>query len=157
SAAIKTVFTSRRFMAKLEQRGIAIGKMLKDAQLVFLEDIKAELSKIDLIRALLCSLLPASLIYLLLGRTRGLDDPAAILFSSGSEGVPKGIVLSQRNIIANCKQISDVLDTRSSDVFMNSLPPFHSFGLTVTTMMPMLEGIPVVCHPDPTDVVGIAK
>lgn len=157
SAAIKTVFTSRRFIAKLEQRGIAIEDMLKDAQLVFLEDVKAELGKIDLIRAMLRSLLPASVIYLLLGRKRSLDDPAAILFSSGSEGVPKGIVLSQRNIIANCKQISDVLDTRSSDVFMNSLPPFHSFGLTVTTMMPMLEGIPVVCHPDPTDVLGIAK
>src|SRR5690606_18881963 len=112
SATIKTVFTSRRFMAKLEQRGIALGEMLSDVQEVFLEDIKAELGKIDLIRALLCSLLPANIIYLLLGRKRDLDDPAAILFSSGSEGVPKGIVLSQRNIIANCKQISDVLDTR---------------------------------------------
>ncbi|HTF85362.1 MAG TPA: acyl-[ACP]--phospholipid O-acyltransferase [Cellvibrio sp.] len=157
TAAIRTVFTSRRFMAKLEQRGIAIETMLADAQIVFLEDVKAALSKGDLLRAMLFSLLPASVIYWLLGRQRQLDDPAAILFSSGSEGTPKGIVLSHRNIIANCKQISDVLDTRKHDVFMNSLPPFHSFGLTVTTMMPMLEGIPVVCHPDPTDVVGIAK
>jgi acyl-[acyl-carrier-protein]-phospholipid O-acyltransferase/long-chain-fatty-acid--[acyl-carrier-protein] ligase len=157
SADIKTVFTSKRFITKLEQRGIAIAEMLKDSRLVYLEDIKNELGKFDLIKALLLSLLPARLIYLLLGRCRCLDDPAAILFSSGSEGVPKGIVLSQRNIIANCKQISDVLDTRTTDIFMNSLPPFHSFGLTVTTMMPMLEGIPVVCHPDPTDVPGIAK
>ena len=157
TAAIKTVFTSRRFMTKLEQRGIAIETMLADVQIVFLEDVKAALRKWDLLRAMLFSLLPADIIYWLLGRQRKLDDPAAILFSSGSEGTPKGIVLSHRNIIANCKQISDVLDTRKSDVFMNSLPPFHSFGLTVTTMMPMLEGIPVVCHPDPTDVVGIAK
>ena len=157
TAAIKTVFTSRRFMTRLEQRGIAIETMLADVQIVFLEDVKAALSKWDLLRAVLFSLLPADIIYWLLGRQRKLDDPAAILFSSGSEGTPKGIVLSHRNIIANCKQISDVLDTRKSDVFMNSLPPFHSFGLTVTTMMPMLEGIPVVCHPDPTDVVGIAK
>lgn len=157
AATINTVFTSRRFMAKLEQRGIAIETMLVDVQIVFLEDVKAALSKWDLLRAMLFSLLPADIIYWLLGRQRKLDDPAAILFSSGSEGTPKGIVLSHRNIIANCKQISDVLDTRKSDVFMNSLPPFHSFGLTVTTMMPMLEGIPVVCHPDPTDVVGIAK
>lgn len=157
SAAITTVFTSKRFMGKLEQRGIAIETMLADTRIVFLEDVKAELNKWDLLKAMLLSLLPAELIYWLLGRQCKLDDPAAILFSSGSEGTPKGIVLSQRNIIANCKQISDVLDTRSSDVFMNSLPPFHSFGLTVTTMMPMLEGIPVVCHPDPTDVVGIAK
>lgn len=157
SAHIKTVFTSKRFITKLQQRGIAIDEMLSATQLVFLEDVKAELSKFALAKALVLSLLPARLIYLLLGCKRKLSDPAAILFSSGSEGTPKGIVLSQGNIIANCKQISDVLDTRTSDVFMNSLPPFHSFGLTVTTMMPMLEGIPVVCHPDPTDVLGIAK
>src|SRR5690606_38326564 len=98
----------------------------------------------------------AVVIYWLLGRQRQLDDPAAILFSSGSEGIPKGIVLSHRNMIANCKQVSDVLDTRTYHVFMNSLRPFHSFGLTVTTMMPMLEGIPVVSHADPTDVIGVA-
>jgi len=157
AAEIKAVFTSKRFVAKLEQRGIAIGEMLKETQLVYLEDIKAQLNKLDLIRATLISLLPARLLFALAGRKRQLDDPAAILFSSGSEGTPKGIVLSHRNIIANCKQISDVLDTRSSDVFMNSLPPFHSFGLTVTSLMPMLEAIPVVHHPDPTDVLGIAK
>lgn len=157
AASITTVFTSRRFMTKLEQRGIAIADMLANTNTVFLEDVKATLSKWDLLRAMLFSFLPATLIYWLLGSRRQLDDPAAILFSSGSEGIPKGIVLSHRNIIANCKQISDVLDTRTNDVFMNSLPPFHSFGLTVTTMMPMLEGIPVVCHPDPTDVLGIAK
>lgn len=157
AASISTVFTSRRFMEKLEQRGIAITAMLAETNVVFLEDVKATLSKWDLVRAMLFSFLPAVVIYWLLGRQRQLDDPAAILFSSGSEGIPKGVVLSHRNIIANCKQISDVLDTRTYDVFMNSLPPFHSFGLTVTTMMPMLEGVPVVCHPDPTDVIGIAK
>ena len=84
-------------------------------------------------------------------------DPAAILFSSGSEGTPKGVLLSHRNIVANCLQVSDVLNTRSDDVMVGSLPLFHSFGLTVTGFMPLLEGIPVVCHPDPTDVMGTAK
>jgi acyl-[acyl-carrier-protein]-phospholipid O-acyltransferase/long-chain-fatty-acid--[acyl-carrier-protein] ligase len=59
--------------------------------------------------------------------------------------------------MSNIKQISDVLKTRDDDVVMGCLPPFHSFGLTVTTFLPLIEGIPVVCHPDPTDVVNIAK
>jgi acyl-[acyl-carrier-protein]-phospholipid O-acyltransferase/long-chain-fatty-acid--[acyl-carrier-protein] ligase len=67
------------------------------------------------------------------------------------------VVLSHRNIVANCLQVSDVLNTRSDDVMVGSLPLFHSFGLTVTGFMPLLEGIPVVCHPDPTDVMGTAK
>jgi acyl-[acyl-carrier-protein]-phospholipid O-acyltransferase/long-chain-fatty-acid--[acyl-carrier-protein] ligase len=71
--------------------------------------------------------------------------------------MPKGVVLSHRNIQSNCKQISDVLNTRVDDVVMASLPPFHAFGLTVTLIMPLIEGIPIVCHPDPTDVLGIAR
>lgn len=157
SADIQTVLTSKRFLAKLQQRGIAIEDMLNGTRLVFLEEIKDSLGKSTLAKAFLVSLLPVRVIYKLVSPQRNLNDPAAILFSSGSEGTPKGIVLSHRNIIANCKQISDVLDTRSTDVLMNCLPPFHSFGLTVTTMMPMLDGIPVVCHPDPTDVLGVAK
>jgi acyl-[acyl-carrier-protein]-phospholipid O-acyltransferase/long-chain-fatty-acid--[acyl-carrier-protein] ligase len=86
-----------------------------------------------------------------------IDSPAAILFSSGSEGLPKGIVLSHRNFMANIKQISDILQTQESDIVMGCLPPFHSFGLTVTTLLPLVEGVTVVCHPDPTDVLNIAK
>ncbi len=66
---------------------------------------------------------------------------AAILFSSGSEGSPKGVMLNNRNILSNIAQISDVLCTRNNDVILSSLPPFHAFGLTVTTFLPLLEGI----------------
>jgi acyl-[acyl-carrier-protein]-phospholipid O-acyltransferase/long-chain-fatty-acid--[acyl-carrier-protein] ligase len=123
-----------------------------------MEDIKEAIPKWRLILSLLqIQLLPAGLIYSLKGVPVTLEDPAAILFSSGSEGKPKGVVLSHRNIQSNCKQISDVLNTRVDDVVIASLPPFHAFGLTVTLIMPLIEGVPVACHPDPTDVLGIAQ
>jgi acyl-[acyl-carrier-protein]-phospholipid O-acyltransferase/long-chain-fatty-acid--[acyl-carrier-protein] ligase len=158
NAEIKTVYTSEKFIDKLNSRGIDTQAMLKGVKIVYLENLKEQLSKPLVVLGFIAAhLLPADLFYRLAGRKVNVNDPAAILFSSGSEGTPKGIVLSHRNFMANIKQISDVLKTRDDDVVMGSLPPFHSFGLTVTTFLPLVEGIPVVCHPDPTDVVNIAK
>jgi acyl-[acyl-carrier-protein]-phospholipid O-acyltransferase/long-chain-fatty-acid--[acyl-carrier-protein] ligase len=135
-----------------------VDAMLQGLRIIYLEQLKKEISKpLTLISFLLAYLLPAYSFYRMFGRTTDINSAAAILFSSGSEGSPKGIVLSHRNFMANIKQISDVLKTRDNDVVMGCLPPFHSFGLTVTTFLPLIEGIPVVCHPDPTDVVNIAK
>ncbi|MEE4191840.1 MAG: acyl-[ACP]--phospholipid O-acyltransferase [Halieaceae bacterium] len=158
SAGIKQVFTSRQFQARLETRGVDVDAMLEGVEVRYMEDIRETIPQWRLVIKLIqVSLLPARLLYTLFGSRVGLDDPAAILFSSGSEGKPKGVVLSHRNIQSNCKQISDVLNTRVDDVVMASLPPFHAFGLTVTLIMPLIEGIPIVCHPDPTDVLGIAR
>ncbi len=158
SADIKQVFTSRQFQARLETRGVDVEAMLEGVEVNYMEDIRETIPQWRLVIKLIqVSLLPARLLYTLFGTRVGLDDPAAILFSSGSEGKPKGVVLSHRNIQSNCKQISDVLNTRVDDVVMASLPPFHAFGLTVTLIMPLIEGIPIVCHPDPTDVLGIAR
>lgn len=156
-AEVRTVFTSRRFIAKLQDRGIDTDTMLASVTVIHLEDVKASLSKAKLLCTLLSTYLPSWLLSILYLKHRDLESPAAIIFSSGSEGSPKGIALSQRNIHANCKQISDILNTREEDVIVGCLPPFHSFGFTVTTMMPMVEGLPVVCHPDPTDVLNVAK
>jgi acyl-[acyl-carrier-protein]-phospholipid O-acyltransferase/long-chain-fatty-acid--[acyl-carrier-protein] ligase len=157
-AGITQVFTSRQFETRLNARGVDFSAMLAGTEITYMEDIKEAIPQWRLILSLIqITLLPASLIYSLKGTPRSLEDPAAILFSSGSEGKPKGVVLSHRNIQSNCKQISDVLNTRVDDVVMASLPPFHAFGLTVTLIMPLIEGVPVACHPDPTDVVGIAQ
>ncbi|MDQ7047438.1 MAG: AMP-binding protein [Sulfurovum sp.] len=86
-----------------------------------------------------------------------LDDTAAILFSSGSEGTPKGIELSHKNMMGNIKQTTTLLNPTDNDVMLGTLPIFHSFGLTVTTLLPLIEGIPVASHPDPTDGFGIGK
>lgn len=158
NAAIKTVYTSEKFIEKMQTRGLDVESMLQGLRVVYLEDMQKQLSKPLLaVSFLLARLLPAYGFYRLFGRKSTIHDAAAILFSSGSEGTPKGIVLSHRNFMANIKQISDVLKTRDDDVIMGCLPPFHSFGLTVTTFLPLIEGIPVVCHPDPTDVVSIGK
>lgn len=157
-AEIRCIYTSRKFIDKLEKKNPSIVNFLSHFTIYYLEDIKEGLSKSSLLLNLLAvKLLPVFFLKLLYCRKSKLDDPAAILFSSGSEGAPKGIVLSHRNIMANLKQISDVLNTEDTDVVMASLPLFHAFGLTVTMFMPLIEGIPIVCHPDPTDSVNIGK
>lgn len=155
---IKTVYTSARFAKKLTAKGIDLDAMLSGTRVVYLEELKGRMTSLRLLGHLLSAmLLPAALIYRLHGKPVGLDQPAQILFSSGSEGSPKGVVLTHRNLMGNIKQISDVLNTRDEDVMMATLPLFHSFGLTVNSLLPMVEGIPAVCHPDPTDVLNVAK
>jgi len=158
SAGITTVFSSRLFAERLKGRGIDLDTMLAGTRVVWAEDLRDGIPRWRLLGYLATVwLLPPRVLYAVFGRRVRLDQPAAILFSSGSEGAPKGIRLSHRNIIANIRQISDVLNTREDDVIMGSLPPFHCFGLTVTSLMPVIEGIPVVCHPDPTDTLGVAR
>ncbi|MBV1790071.1 acyl-[ACP]--phospholipid O-acyltransferase [Marinobacterium sp. D7] len=155
---IKTVYTSARFAKKLAAKGIELEAMLSGTRVVYLEELKDRMSSARLLGHLLSArLLPAAWLYRLHGRAVESDSPAQILFSSGSEGTPKGVVLTHRNLMGNIKQISDVLNTRREDVMMATLPLFHSFGLTVNSLLPMVEGIPAVCHPDPTDVLNIAK
>jgi len=154
----RSIYTSSRFLKKLEQRGIDLSGITKGVEIHYLEEIKEQMSRSSQLMLLAASvILPTSVLYGLFGKRINIQDPAAILFSSGSEGEPKGVVLSHRNIMANIRQVSDVLDANHDDVIMATLPLFHAFGLTVTGLLPMVEGIPVVCHPDPTDALTIAK
>jgi acyl-[acyl-carrier-protein]-phospholipid O-acyltransferase/long-chain-fatty-acid--[acyl-carrier-protein] ligase len=157
-AEIRSLYTSRRFIKKLEQRGVDLSELLAQAQVHYLEDLKEEIGAFTQLAVLVAViLLPARLLYALFGRRADIEQPAAILFSSGSEGEPKGVLLSHRNIMANIRQVADVLDVRAEDTVMATLPLFHAFGLTVTGIMPLVEGIPVIVHPDPTDALIIAK
>jgi acyl-[acyl-carrier-protein]-phospholipid O-acyltransferase/long-chain-fatty-acid--[acyl-carrier-protein] ligase len=158
-AQLGTVLTSRQFLQRLVERGIDPDELLPETvERVYMEDIRDALPRWRLVLAAVAhALLPVKLFYRIYGRPVGIEDPAAILFSSGSESAPKGVVLSHRNLLSNTQQISDVLNTRVNDVMMSCLPPFHSFGLTVTTLLPLVEGIPMICHPDPTDSLGVAQ
>ncbi len=156
-AEIKTVFTSQRFVEKLKQRGAKIDQLLSDKQVVYLESLQTTIGRAERLSTWLAvRILPTRLIQHGFCRGHDADATAAILFSSGSEGEPKGVMLSHRNLMANIKQTSDVLNTQSNDVVMGSLPLFHAFGLTVTQLLPLIEGLPLVCHADPTDAPGIA-
>jgi acyl-[acyl-carrier-protein]-phospholipid O-acyltransferase/long-chain-fatty-acid--[acyl-carrier-protein] ligase len=77
------------------------------------------------------------------------DDPAVLLFTSGSEGVPKGVALSHRNILANIRQMLSMTDLQDTDRVFNCLPLFHSFGLTVGTLLGLVRGLYVFIYPSP--------
>jgi acyl-[acyl-carrier-protein]-phospholipid O-acyltransferase / long-chain-fatty-acid--[acyl-carrier-protein] ligase len=157
-AEISTIYTSARFIKKLKDKGIPLEPVLENVQLVYVEELIQSISRAEMLaRWLLVKAMPAALLKHLLLTAIPSDATAAILFSSGSEGLPKGVQLSHQNIIANVKQVADVLNTQDNDAVMASLPLFHAFGLTVTQFMPLLEGLPMVCHADPTDVLGVAK
>ena len=157
-ANITKVVASKQFVTKLKAKGFDMTEVLSGVDVIYLEDIKEQMGKgKGLFTLILVKLLPASLLSMLFVKNAKLDDTAAILFSSGSEGTPKGIELSHRNIMGNIKQITTLMNPMDEDVMLGTLPIFHSFGLTVTTLLPLIEGIPVVCHPDPTDGFGIGK
>lgn len=154
----KTVLTSRRFLDKLAQRGMQCDAALADCDLIELESLRGGIGKREqLLTLLLARWMPLWLLNQRFGGVRDLDATAVILFSSGSEEAPKGVMLSHRNVMANLKQISDVFNIRQDDRVMGVLPPFHAFGLTATTLMPLIEGVPLICHPDPTDAVNVGK
>lgn len=157
-AQVKTILTAHKFVAKLKARGIDPEIWFEGRDVIYMEDVKAGLSKTEAIFTLAAvSVLPTFVLQKVLCKSQDLEATAAILFSSGSEGEPKGVMLSHRNIMANLKQTADVLNVRGDDCIMATLPLFHAFGLTVTCFMPLIEDMPVVCHPDPTDAAKIGK
>ncbi len=157
-AEIHTVYTSRRFLDKLARRGLDFSTILQSVEVIILEDLKQQIGKFEMFSTWLSTrLLPGWLLKILYSKNHDAEQTAAILFSSGSEGLPKGIQLSHANITANLKQVAEVLNAESGDRVLASLPLFHAFGLTVTQFLPLIEGLPVICHADPTDSLGIAK
>jgi acyl-[acyl-carrier-protein]-phospholipid O-acyltransferase / long-chain-fatty-acid--[acyl-carrier-protein] ligase len=157
-AQIKTVITSTRFMSKLAQRGIDLSDALAQLDVVDIETLLKNISMSKKIgTTLIVRLLPAWLLQMVYARSKDANSTAAILFSSGSEGMPKGVMLSHKNILANVKQTAEVLNMEDNDAIIANLPLFHAFGLTITQFLPLLEGCPMICHPDPTDSAGCAK
>jgi len=157
-AEVKHIYTSRKFLDKMLERGMDLESFFPESKLLMLEDIREEISTISRIGTLIKAIiLPASMLRKSYFKEVSMNDTAAILFSSGSEGSPKGVELSHSNIAANAKQAAIELGAVESDVIMSTLPTFHAFGFAITTLMPLSEGIPIVCHADPKDVVTIAS
>lgn len=156
-AELKVIISSRKFVEKLKNRGFDLENSLGD-RLLYLEDIAQTISKKDKICSLLQAfLLPRLFIELIYFKLVKIDDNATILFSSGSEGEPKGVVLTHKNIVANIKQIAGLINVKPNDAILASLPIFHCFGLTVTLYLPLSEGILSVHVPDPTDAQAVGK
>jgi acyl-[acyl-carrier-protein]-phospholipid O-acyltransferase/long-chain-fatty-acid--[acyl-carrier-protein] ligase len=145
AAQVRTIVTSRQFIekAKLES---ALEALAHHANTVWLEDIAAEIGMGERIAAVV-----SSIGFRGRYRAKGIrpDDPAVVLFTSGSEGRPKGVVLSHRNLLSNCAQASARVDFNELDKCFNALPLFHSFGLTGGTLLPMVGGVRVFLYPSP--------
>ena len=146
TGGIKTVVTSRAFVEQGKLEDVIAALEGDGRRIVWLEDLGATIGGGEKLWALLTR-------FRIAARHRKLgvspDAPAVILFTSGSEGVPKGVVLTHRNLLANCAQLAARIDFNSSDVVLNALPVFHSFGLTGGTLLPLLNGIKVVLYPSP--------
>ncbi|WP_197277048.1 acyl-[ACP]--phospholipid O-acyltransferase [Sphingomonas profundi] len=145
AAEINTIVTARAFVeqAKLGDLVAALGRARR---IVYLEDLAAEIGLFARLRALVAARFARAAH----GRLRlSPDAPAVILFTSGSEGLPKGVALSHRNLLANCLQLAARIDFNPTDIVLNALPVFHSFGLTGGTLLPVLNGIRTLLYPSP--------
>ena len=146
---IRHVVTSRKLIDRL-------GIQVPGAEYAFLEDLRASVGRREAVTALLASYLFPSSFLRDLPRP-GIDEPAVVLFTSGSENVPKAVPLSHGNLIHNVRASLAVLQATRADAMLGFLPPFHSFGLTGTVIAPILSGFRVVHHPDPTDARGLVR
>jgi acyl-[acyl-carrier-protein]-phospholipid O-acyltransferase/long-chain-fatty-acid--[acyl-carrier-protein] ligase len=147
-AEIRTILTSRRFV-RLGKLDAAIMELTAAGiNVVYLEDVGAKIGPLDKLAGLAASLFP-QLAYRRVRRATGADTPAVVLYTSGSEGTPKGVALSHANILANCSQLASRVDFGPRDKVLNVLPMFHSFGLTGGTLLPILNGIKTFYYPSP--------
>ena len=158
-ADVKSVITSRQFIEKLKGRGNDYSKIASDKlRLFYAEDFMKEIPKAKIAFFLVfCMIAPSWLIRFCFRKRVSLDSIAAIMFSSGSEGTPKGVMLSHRNLMGNIQQLACIFNVTRADVMLSELPLFHSFGLTVTTLLNLTEGCPIVTVADPTDVKTMAR
>ena len=155
---IDTIYTSRKFVSKLISKGINIEDVFVGKNIIYVEDYKDSIDKKEVIKLIVnVILLPKFILKKLYFGNNSLDKPATILFSSGSEGTPKGVVLTHKNLLANLKQAIELINPYQNEKVLSSLPIFHAFGLTVTTLLPIIEGVQTVMTPDPTDAIAVGK
>jgi acyl-[acyl-carrier-protein]-phospholipid O-acyltransferase / long-chain-fatty-acid--[acyl-carrier-protein] ligase len=147
TAQIKTIYTSRRFIANAKLENLA-DELEQNYTVVYLEDFKQEIGLASKLSALIKSKNPARH-YAKQNLNTNPDAAAVILFTSGSEGHPKGVVLSHSNLLANFAQVRCHINFKATDIVFSCLPLFHSFGLNGGFLMPLFGGGKIFLYPTP--------
>ena len=141
TAVIRTVVSSRAFIEKAGIDDVVAAVEAGGAKMLWLEDARASVTVLDKVAAARLWRLPL--------QRQDAAKPAVILFTSGSEGTPKAVVLSHRNLLANVMQAEARISVSPADILLNVLPAFHSFGLTGGTILPLVLGIKLFLYPSP--------
>lgn len=142
-AGARVLLTSRAFFERSKQAAAAVN--IEGVRLVYLEDLRPQFRLADKLWLIFWALpFPRRAM-----RKADPEDPAAVLYTSGSEGKPKGVVLSHRAILANVDQLLAGVDVNPRDKFLTSLPLFHAFGLTVGAFLPLMCGARIFVYPSP--------
>lgn len=143
---ITKIITAHKFIEKADLGGLveALGTKV---DILYMEDIREGLTLRDKISAVVGPIFPA-----LVRKPLSPEAPGVVLFTSGTEGEPKGVVLSQQNLVANVEQISEHVPLDEADIVFNPLPIFHSYGLTAGSLFPLLVGRKLVPYPSPLHV-----
>ncbi|MDG4896191.1 AMP-binding protein [Mesorhizobium sp. WSM4976] len=141
TAVIRTVVSSRAFIEKAGIDDIVAAVEAGGARMLWLEDVRAGVTTLDKVAAALLWRFPL--------QRQQASKPAVILFTSGSEGTPKAVVLSNRSLLANVMQAEARVSVSPADILLNVLPVFHSFGLTGGTILPLVLGIKLFLYPSP--------
>ena len=146
---IQRVVTSRKFIDR-------VGVKIKGVEFVFLEDVRKGIGKPEALATLLgIRLLPGKVLASLPHFEA--TEPAVILFTSGSEKAPKAVPLTHRNLMTMVQVGSSAMTFKRGDIMLGFLPPFHSFGLAGNMVLPLVGGMRVVHHADPTDAKGLVR
>jgi acyl-[acyl-carrier-protein]-phospholipid O-acyltransferase/long-chain-fatty-acid--[acyl-carrier-protein] ligase len=142
AANVRKIVASRAFIEKARLDALVAG--LSGLEVIYLEDLKARLSLLDKVWIVLAQRFPKMAVV-----AQEPGDPAIVLFTSGSEGKPKGVVHSHISLLSNVAQIRSIADFTPLDKFMVALPLFHSFGLACGAIMPLVSGCKVFLYPSP--------
>ena len=142
-AKVKTVLTAHRFIEQGKLHDI-VDTLESQAKIVYLEDVRAKIGLSDKLFAAAAGLAPRRF-----RKAAKPSDPGVVLFTSGSFGAPRGVVLSQANLCANVEQVAAHIDLDPNWVMFNPLPTFHCFGLTGGVLLPLLTGMKAFEYPSP--------
>ena len=142
TVGLHNVITAHKFIEQGQLERLENCVSASGAELIYLEDLASQITLADKLKGFKKYLLREKV-------ATSANNPAVVLFTSGSEGMPKAVLLSHRNLLANTLQIRLAVPFNSRDVILNALPMFHSFGLTVGTLLPLLNGVKTYFYPSP--------